>query len=154
MTAGRDGCRRAMAADAVDQRRRAEHVGDAELLDRGDDIHRIHLRGPGRVHLRNYRRHAERRAEQGEQRKGRQVQFARLDAVEPADVSHLRAEYLVRIDRAFRRAGAAAREKYGGGLAGRRLDRVEWLTGRDPVAQLLECMAAPEPPRAHRDIDA
>jgi hypothetical protein len=58
------------------------------------------------------------------------VHFTRFDAVEPADVGHLRTKNLVRVDRAFWRAGAAAGEKYGGGFVEARVRRrCGWLAG-------------------------
>lgn len=49
-------------ADAVEQRRRAEQIGDAEVVDGLRDLGRIDAAGTGEVHFRDDRGHAERGA--------------------------------------------------------------------------------------------
>ena len=79
-----------VAAEAVDERGRAEHVGHAESLDGGAELHGVGLRGAGEVHLGQHLGHAQRGSEQREEREGRQVNLAGLDAVEPTHLLDLR----------------------------------------------------------------
>ena len=71
-------------------------------------------------------RHAHRSVEKPEQRETGHVDFARLDAVEIADFSHLAIEVAVAVKHALGRAGAAAGEDDGGGIVGGGLWQIEF----------------------------
>ena len=85
----------AVPAHAVPDGRRAERLRDVPIADGLDDLGRIDLGGPRRVHVGDDGRHAHRAVEQPEQREARQIDFARLDAVEVADLIHLGVEIAV-----------------------------------------------------------
>ena len=130
---------RPVVADPFQQRRGAKHVGRRKLLDRADDLRWIDGGGSGRVHLGDDRRHPERRREQGEEGERAEVHLAGLDLIEVAECDDLRGEDAVRVDRSFRRAGAAAGEENRGRLSGggrRGGERLVGRAGHDEVAHL------------------
>ena len=135
-----------VASDPVDQGRRAEHVGDLEMLDGGDEFLRIDQRRPGKVHLRDDRRHPQRRGEEGEEGEGRQIDFAGADVVEIAQHLHLRGEIAVAVDGPFRYAGAAAGKENGGGLL--RIGRRQGVRDSRPEASRAACARSFRPSRS------
>ena len=122
----------AVTTEAVDERGRAEHIRHAEAFDGGDELHGVGLRGPREVHLRQHLGHAERGTEQREERERGQINFTRLDAVEPTHLLDLRGENFVGVNDALRRARAAAGEKYGGSFVRCGNGKRERFVFRDP----------------------
>ena len=92
--------------------------------------------GPRRVHVGNDGRHAHRAIEQAEQRKGRQIDFARPDAVEVADLIDLGVEIAVGVEHAFGRAGAAGGKNDRRRLVGR--GRGQFAAAPGAAAELAE----------------
>ena len=142
----------AVAADDVPDRRRAEGLRDVPVVDRFDDIPRIDLRRPRRVHVGNDRRHSHRAVEQGEQRKAGQVDLARLDVVEIADLVDLPVEVAVAIEHALGRTGAAGGEDDRRRIVGLRWRRAESPASSVPRAQLRDRRPTPEPAPADRHV--
>jgi len=67
---------RAPLADPIEERRRAEEVGDRVMLDRDDDVARIDLAGAGEIHFGDDGGHAQGRAEEAEEWESRQIALA------------------------------------------------------------------------------
>ena len=140
-----------IATEPVDQSRRTEHVRDAEVLDRLDQLARIGVCRAGRVHVRNDCRHAEGRREEREEGKGRQIDLSRLDAVHRAERLHLCGEDPVRVDGAFRHPRRAAREEDRGGIIGTRVGK--HFAGPAEAPHVVERPSSPPHPPAGRDQD-
>ena len=103
----------AVPPHAVNQRRGAEHVGDAEILNGFYDFSRVHMGGPGGVHVGNHNGHAQGRTEKGEEGKGGQVDFTGFNVIGVSNGFHLGGKIAVGIHRASGRAGAAAGKEDG-----------------------------------------
>ena len=84
-----------------EQGRRAEQIGRAEVFDRLDDLRRIGPGGSGRVHVGHDRRHPQGGGEEREERERAEVDLARLDREDIADLLHLRVEDALGIDAPF-----------------------------------------------------
>ncbi len=121
---------------------RGEALRHLQSLDGLDDVSRIDGGRPRKVHARQDRRHAHGSVEKPEQRKAGQVDFARLDAVEVADLGHLPIEVAVAIEDALGRAGAAGGEDDRGGIVGGDLWQIDSVVFR-LQAQIVERVAAP-----------
>ena len=98
----------AVAPDGAQEGRGGEYVSHPPIVNGVFDFNGINLGRSGEIHVRHNRRHAQSGVEQGEQGKGRQVNFARLNAVGFADQFHLGYKVAVGIDHPFCRAGATA----------------------------------------------
>ena len=133
----------AMAADPIPDRRRTERVGHRVVPHRLDDSCRIDLGRFTGVHVRYHAGHAHGGAEQGEQRKRRQVHFARLDVVARLNGAYLRVEHAVLVNHALSRSGAARGEQDGGGFVRPRGHHLEIAPGA--LFEGSERRPAPEP---------
>ncbi|MNS29691.1 hypothetical protein D3C72_617000 [compost metagenome] len=139
---------RAVAADPVEQGRRAEHPGGAEPLDGPEDHRRVDLARLGEVHLRDDHGGAQRHAEEREEREGVQEAVIRPLVEEVADEGRLHLKRAVGVKRAFGHAGAAAGEEdrghFVGGGVGRGKRRLQ-------AGGLEEFVPAPEELAPHGD---
>ena len=144
--------------DPAQEGRRAEQVRRAEVVDRLEQLHRVNLRGPGRVHVGNDRRHPQRRGEEGKQGKGAEVDFARLDRVERTEELDLGLEDRVCIHGTFGRSGTSTGEQHRrrvvrAGRAEKRRPRPPFVEGPlpHPAEVVQRGEGRPSPPR--RDLD-
>jgi hypothetical protein len=103
----------AVAAQRIQQRRRAENVGDPEAVDGLDQLLRIGFSRPGWVHVGHDSGHAQGRVEKCERRKRGQADFTGFNAKGRSEHVHLGIEVTVPVDHAFRYAGAARSEQDG-----------------------------------------
>mgnify|MGYP007051385699 CR=1 FL=1 len=132
--------------DAFPECRGAEGAGDFLVADGVHDVGRVDAGRVRRVHVGHNDGHAHEDAEESEERKGRQVDFAGLDVVGGLDHADLGVEHAVLVDDALGRTGAAAgKEDSGGFVGGSRSDK-ECIGGS--AREVAEGGGGPEPPTA------
>jgi len=145
----------AVATQGVEQGRRAKHPGHPEGLDRLDQLARIGARRAGRVHVRNHAGQAQRRVEQGERRKRRQVDATGFDAQGLAQQIDLGDEVAVTVDHALGHAGRSRGEQDRGDLVRGGVGHREIEQGAARL-QRRQLRPAPEPAASdgHRQAHA
>ena len=137
----------AIPPDGVEQRRRTEHGGHTELVDGPDDLPRIDLRRPGRVHVGDDRRHPERRVEERKEREGGQIHIARTAVENPTNRLDLGGEVAVAVDHALGRTGAARGEDDGGDLVARWSPAISMPPASRPMASIFASVRPPQKSR-------
>ena len=142
----------AVAAHAVPDRRRAERLGDLPVFYGLDDLPRVDLRRPRRVHVGDNGCHPHRAVEQAEQREAGQIDLTRPDPVEIADLLHLGVEVSVAVEHTLGGSGAPGGEDdrrrvvcSGGGQLGAPV----WLR-----AEPGQRRSAPKPTPADRQVES
>ena len=144
----------AARSHTLEQRRGSEHVGNAVLTNRADNVGRLHAARAGEIHFRNDGSNPHSRIEERKQGKCRQADLTFHDAVMLLKEFHLSVQKALGIDGPFGRAGAARSENYS-----RRLVRIHGngferrlIVSRGPQAGVSG--TAPNPGSAHADFHA